>query len=97
MLKFTTWFIRILLIMGLLELACAAAAEFYFHQWSLAIVMSGLFVSTILAVRVYRRRQMQPSTGAPNSGISMCARLRIFWTGMALALLLVLVFFSAHK
>jgi Sec-independent protein secretion pathway component TatC len=90
MVAFTKWLVRIVLILGLLTIAFAAAVDIRFHQWALAVMMFILFFVTLNGVRVYFKRDRESQFS--RSRVRLCAFWITLGVGMALGVGLLVAF-----
>ncbi len=88
MLGFLKWFVRILMICGILAIAFAAGFSTYLHDWLLAAAMAACFVVTLYNVQLYFKRERHV-IGSPGSILSGTARLAVFWAVIVFSLVAV--------
>lgn len=86
---FTKWFVRTILLLGVLTVACAAGVQVYRHDVPSAIVLFLCLTSTMFSTRRYFEQDRHAITFPCGPTKPIAIRLAAFWSVMVLALVVV--------
>ena len=83
--RITAWFIRIVLVLGLIAVAFAAVYNLYRNEWTISAVLLILLGITYSNVRTYLNRETHAVVGPSNSSASAKTRLAMFWGAIGIS------------